>query len=130
MMQKRRGIVVVAVVVLMLILDLIVVGIVISGARGHDVTVRRMDTIRAFYAAEAGANMSIRELREENDDDGDGVIGTVSFETPTYIPGDDPTFGPAKAYVSIDIAGSQTTLTSEGRSGDARRHVEAVLDTS
>ncbi len=129
-MQKRRGIAVVAVIVLMLILDLIVVGIVISGARGHDLTVRRMDTIRAFYAAEAGANMSIRELREENDDDGDGVTGTVSFETPTYDPANDPTFGPAKVHVSTATAGSQTTLTSEGRSGEALRRVEAVLDTS
>lgn len=128
-MQKRRGIVVVAMVVLMLILELIVVGMVISGARGHDLTVRRMDTIRAFYAAEAGANMSIRELREENNDDGDTAIGAVSFEA-TYDPDNDPTFGPAKVYVSIDIVGSQTTLTSEGRAGEARRRVEAVLDTS
>ncbi len=128
-MQKRRGIVVVAVVVLMLILDLIVVGIVISGARGHDLTVRRMDTIRAFYAAEAGANMSIRELRVEDNEDGDTAEGAISFEA-AYDPNNDPTFGPAKVYVSIDVVGSQTTLTSEGRSGEALRRVEAVLDTS
>ncbi len=128
-MQKRRGIVVVAMVVLMLILELIVVGMVISGARGHDLTVRRMDTIRAFYAAEAGANMSIRELREESNEDGDTATGAVSYEA-VYDPDNDPTFGPAKAYVKIEIAGSITTLTSEGRAGDARRHVEAVLDTS
>ena len=128
-MQKRRGIAVVAVVVLMLILDLIVVGMVISGARGHDLTVRRMDTIRAFYAAEAGANMSIRELREEVNEDGDTAEGAISFEA-AYDPNNDPTFGPAKVYVSIDVVGSQTTLTSEGRSGEALRRVEAVLDTS
>ncbi len=129
-MQKRRGIAVVAVIVLMLILDLIVVGMVISGARGHDLTVRRMDTIRAFYAAEAGANMSIRELRVENDDDNDtggATDGTISNDG---TPANDPTFGPAKVYVKIEIAGSITTLTSEGRSGEAIRRVEAVLDSS
>ncbi len=128
-MQKRRGIAVVAMIVAMLILELIVVGIVISGARGHDLTVRRMDTIRAFYAAEAGANMSIRELRVELNEDGDTARGAVSFEA-AYDPNNDPTFGPAKVYVSIDVVGTETTLTSEGRSGEALRRVEAVLDTS
>ena len=84
----------------------------------------------AFYAAEAGANMSIRELREEVNEDSDAATGAVSYDTPTYLPANDPTFGPAKVYVKIEVVGSQTTLTSEGRSGEALRRVEAVLDTS
>ena len=36
----------------------------IGGGRDHDLTVKRMDTLRAFYAAEAGMNIAIRELME------------------------------------------------------------------
>ena len=34
--------------------------------------------MQAFYAAEAGMNMAIREMMVGRDEDGDGVIGAVS----------------------------------------------------
>ena len=122
---RRRGAAAIATVVLLLILDLIIIRIVIGGARDHDLTVRRAETIQAFYAAEAGMNMAVREMMTSTDEDGDGAIGTISDDA---TPANDPTFGQAQALVIVTVAGPPTTLRSKGRSGDARREVEAVLE--
>ena len=123
----------VAMIVLMIVVDLIIVGMVISQARDHDLTVRRLQTIESFYAAEAGVNMSIRELMipldEDGDDDGSWPfgIGTISDDT---NPATDPALGNAQFVVTAEantpVAG-RTTITSEGRSGEARRRMQAVL---
>ena len=129
----RRGMIAVAMIVLMIIVDLIIVGMVISQARDHDLTVRRLQTIESFYAAEAGVNMSMRELSIPADEDGDNDgswplgIGTISDDT---NPATDPTLGNAQFVVTAEPdtpVGGQTTITSEGRSGDARRRIQAVL---
>lgn len=119
--------VVVTTVVLMVIIGLIIVGIVVNQAREHDLTIRRMQTIESVYAAEAGMNMSIREFMIPADEDGDGVIGTISDDG---IDATDPTLGNARFVVTAAAdtpAVGQTTLTSEGRSGEALRRIQAVL---
>ena len=126
--RHRKAAVAVAIIVILVIINLAVVGIVISGSRDHDLTVKRLETIGAFYAAEAGMNMAIREVREEIDEDLDGLIGTVSNDSDD---GTDPTFGNAAVVVTaaIDVpAAGQATLTSQGRSGDARRQMQGVVD--
>ena len=120
----RRAIIAVAMIIILLLIDLIIVGMVVSQARDHDLTVRRQQTVEAFYAAEAGVNMSIRELMVPGDEDGDGFTGSISDENPTYDPDNDPTLGNASFYVS---ATGNTILTSEGRSGEARRTMTAEL---
>ncbi len=120
-------------IVLMMIVNLIIIGMVVTQARDHDLTVRRLQTIESLYAAEAGMNMSIRELMVPADEDGDDDgswpfgIGTISDDT---NPATDPTLGNAQFVVTAEadtpVAG-RTTLTSEGRSGDARRRMQAVL---
>ncbi len=120
-------------ILLMMIIDLIIIGMVVTQSRDHDPTVRRLQTIEALYAAEAGVNMSIRELSipadEDGDDDGSWPfgIGTISDDT---NPATDPTLGNAQFVVTAEantpVVG-QTTITSEGRSGDARRRMQAVL---
>ena len=123
----RRALVIVVMVVLMLIVDLLIISIVVSQARDHDLTVRRMQSVESLYAAEAGMNMSIRELMIPADEDGDTGIGSISDDSDD---GTDPTLGNA-AFVVTAAADTpvvgQTTLTSEGRSGDARRRMQAVL---
>ncbi len=123
----------VAMIVLMIIVDLIIVGMVISQARDHDLTVRRLQTIESLYAAEAGMNMSIRELMVPADEDGDDDgswpfgIGTISDDSNDAT---DPALGNARFVVTAEAdtpAVGQTTLTSEGRSGEARRRMQAVL---
>jgi hypothetical protein len=124
----RRAVAAVAMVVILLIVDLIIVSIVVGLSRDHDLTVRRMQTIEAMYAAEAGVNMSIRELMNDADEDGDGTTGTISDDSDD---GTDPTLGNARFVVTAaadtPVAG-QTTLTSEGRSGEARRKIEGILE--
>ncbi|MFO0376143.1 MAG: hypothetical protein ACK51N_03750, partial [bacterium] len=58
----RRGAVLVAVIVALVVLSLISVGLVTSGARDHDLMARRVEAMRAFYVMEAGLNMAVREL--------------------------------------------------------------------
>ncbi|MHC4216879.1 MAG: hypothetical protein ACYSU7_00330 [Planctomycetota bacterium] len=124
----RRAVAAVAMVVILLVLDLIIVGIVIGLSRDHDLTIRRMQTLEALYAAEAGVNMSIRELMNDADEDGDGATGTISDDSNDA---NDPTLGNAQFVVTAaadtPVAG-QTTLTSEGRSGEARRKIEGVME--
>ncbi len=123
--RHRRATIAISMVIALVVVNLIIVGIVIGGARDHDLTIKRVETIQSFYAAEGGMNMAIRELMTNSDEDGDGAIGTISDDA---TPANDPTFGQAQVLVTASVAGPQTTLRSKGRSGDARREVEAVLE--
>ena len=72
-------------------------------------------------------NMSIRELMVPADEDSDGGIGSNSDDSDD---GTDPAIGNARFVVTAAAntpAVGQTTLTSEGRSGEARRRLQAVL---
>ena len=113
------------IIVLLLVVELIIVGMVLGGARDQSLTMRRCETIRAFYAAEAGMNMAIRELMENSDEDGDGGIGTISDDDD---PSNDPEMEGASVYVQAVPGAGQTTLESRGVSGEARRLLEAVLE--
>lgn len=118
----------VAMIALLMVIDLIIVAMVIGGGRDHELTVHRTQTIEAFYAAEAGMNMSIRELMEDADEDTDGTIGTISDDG---TPANDPGFGAARFFVTVSAdwpAVGLKTLTSEGRSGNSRREASGVLE--
>lgn len=123
--NNRRGTAAVSMIIVLMLVDLIIVGMVIGGARDHDLTVRRIETIQSFYAAEAGMNMAIREMMNNADEDGDGGIGTISDDA---IDANDPTFGQAQVLVTFIVVGPPTTLRSKGRAGNARREVETVLE--
>jgi Tfp pilus assembly protein PilX len=124
--DARRGVSILTVVALLLVLNLMIVGLVTGTGRDHDLTSRRMETVRAFYAMEAGVNMAMRELMESSDEDGDGMAGTISDDTDD---GTDPSLsGGARVVVTLSTSGAETTLSSEGRAGEARRHAEAVLE--
>ena len=112
-----------ATIVVLLIVDLIILALVIGGARDHDLTVRRMQTVEAFYAGEAGINMAIREKMENANEDGDLAIGTISSEGP-QDPDNDPTLGNARFFVTVS---GGDTYTCEGRAGEARRTMQVVI---
>ena len=76
--SPRRGAAAVITVIILLLIDLMILSIVIGSARDQDVSVRRLETVQAFYAAESGMNMALRELMENDDEDGDGAIGSIS----------------------------------------------------
>ena len=67
--------------------------------------------------------MAIREMMNSADEDLDGGTGTISDDG---NPSNDPSLGPAQFFVTSTTSGSQTTLTSEGRSGNARRAMESI----
>ena len=118
-----RGSALVTVLIIVMLLGFTVVGVVGVGARDQDLTVRRLDTARAFYAAEAGMNMAIRELMLDSDEDGDGGIGTVSDDND---PATDPSFGSASVSVSLVVTAGQSMLVSNGVSGQSRRQIETI----
>jgi hypothetical protein len=123
----HRGIAAVAVIVVLVIVDLIVVGVVLSEARGHEVTVQRLETVRAYYAAEAGMHMAMRELMLQENHDDDCAIGTISNDG---IDANDPALGAASFMVTAIPSGSQYAIRSYGRSGDARREMSALVGVS
>ena len=126
--RVRRGIALIATVVVLLTLNLLILSFVLNGARDHDLTVRRLETVEAAYAAEAGINMSIREMIGSTDDDGDGTVGSISDGSDS---GTDPAIRNARFVVtmSVDVpVVGQTTVTSAGRSGQAFRTMTAILE--
>ncbi len=112
-------------VVMLLLINIIILSIVLGGSRDHLLTQRRVETVQAFYAAEGGMNMAIRELLENSDEDGDGTIGSVSDDGND---GNNPDLGSASLRVTLEADSGQTTLTSQGESGDTHRAVKAVLE--
>jgi Tfp pilus assembly protein PilX len=122
--RPRRGIAAVAVIVILVIVDLVVVGVVLSESRGHDVTVQRLETVRAYYAAEAGMHMALRELMLQDNLDDDCAVGTISNDG---IDANDPALGTASFMVTAAPSGSQYIVRSHGRSGDARREMSALV---
>ncbi len=125
---RRTGTIIVVFVVMLVVVDLFIVSMVANVSRDHDTTIHRSFTVEAFYAAEAGVNMAIRELMEDDDEDGDGTIGSISDDTNDA---NDPTLGSARFLVTstpdTPLPG-QRTLTSQGRSGETRREMTSVIE--
>jgi hypothetical protein len=107
-------------VVLLVLVGLIVVGMAVAGRSQQDLSVKRLGTVRAFYAAEAGMNMAIREVVLGVDEDGDGTVGGIA---PKAI----AQFGGASVAVAATSAGSTTTLVSVGTTTDTRRRIATQL---
>ncbi|MBT8485922.1 MAG: hypothetical protein HKO59_14930 [Phycisphaerales bacterium] len=120
----RRGLAAVVMLIVLLAVQLLVIGMVLGGSRDQDLTLRRLETVQSFYAAEAGMNMAMRELQEYADEDADGVIGTISDDA---TDANDPAIGGAQVVVTQTTSNEYTTLTSTGRDGPARREIESTL---
>jgi hypothetical protein len=120
----RRGAVGIAVIALLVIIQLIIVATVVAGARDQDMTVQRLDAVRAFYACESGSNMAVREWYRSLDEDGDGTIGTISNDGNAA---NDPALGPARwSSVLAGVPGG-TSATCTGRSALCRTKATVVM---
>jgi hypothetical protein len=124
---QRRAATVVAVIVILVIIDLVIVGLVLSGSRGDVLAVRRAETVKAFYAAEAGMNMAMREVMLDQEQDGDCKVGCISHDGDD---GNDPGFGNAAWVVTASTSGAVTTIRSYGRAGSTRRQMLAAVNTA
>lgn len=124
--SRRRGSVSVPLIVILASLQIVIAAMALSGGREGDITARRIETARAFYAAEAGANMAIREVMLNADQDADGVIGGVSDDSND---GTDPSLGTSRILAESVSAGGTTTITVTGRAGQAARRITLSVET-
>ena len=110
--EQRRGIVLIVIVVVMAILALVVAGAVRPVRDEAELARLRVETVRAYYAAESGgvilmnALMGNVELPEEGDSLSLG-LQTLEF---VQLPDEDP------------------VAVVEGRSGDATRRIELTTE--
>lgn len=121
--RRSRGTVLVAAIAALVILQLLVVAVSFAGARDQDLTVRRLEAARSYYAAEAAANMAIREIARNTDEDADGGIGTVftSAASPATTIG----MGGATAVATTTTTNGITTIFADSAAGVATRTVSA-----
>lgn len=122
--SRERGAAAIAVLLALVLLEVMLVAAVVAGSRHQDSTVSRVQSARAFYAAEAGLNMAIRELMLNADEDADGVVGSISDDGNDA---NDPVVSGASFTVSVATVGSVITLTSVGRSDGISRELTAML---
>ena len=123
---QRRGAVALAMVLALVLLELAIVAMVVAGARRHDLVGARVNSMRSFYAAEAGINMGVRELMNQMDEDGDGTIGAVSDDGNSL---NNPGSGQATSFVvSKNVNGSQTILRSVATANSTVRFIEVVIE--
>jgi len=123
---RERGAIAVAMALALVLLQLAVVAFVVSGGHAQNLTVYRIESARAFYAAEAGINMGVREMMNAQDEDGDGTIGSISND------GDganNPVVGQGTSLlVAKSVNGSTTTLQATAVAGDTARTIEVDVE--
>lgn len=100
---RERATAGVAMIGALVVLQVCVAAAAVMGARDQEVAALRLDAARAFYAAEAAANLSIREILGSTDADGDGNVGGVAARTL-----------PSGAELSASTSGSPATVTARG----------------
>ena len=124
--RARGGSAAVAVLVLLVVLQLVVLGVAWGGARDQGASVDRVDAARAYYATEGVANMAMREVFNNADEDGDGGVGTISNDS---VPGTDPAVSLGQASCASSVSGGTTTYTVNGRSGGAIKRIQFAAST-
>lgn len=123
-LAKQRATVLIAVVIALVVLQLAVVGTTLMGARQQTLTVNSLDGVRAYYAAEAGLAMAMREVAYGVDYDADGTVGSISADSNDSA---DPTIGSARVVVTKSVSGYDQTYTSTGRKGAALSKLQMVV---
>ncbi|MBC7771286.1 MAG: hypothetical protein H7210_02205 [Pyrinomonadaceae bacterium] len=121
----RRGAVAVAMVMALVLLQLTIVATLVGGARHQDLSRARVESARAFYAAEAGINMSARELTLGIDEDRDGAIGSISSDSNNS---NNPSVGQSTSLVVFRFAvGPVTTIRSVATAGTTARTIQTII---
>lgn len=111
--DARRGMAIVAVVVMIAIIHITVMGAVTRGGAEADILALRIETVRAFFAADSGVIIWLRE--------------DAAGSTPDS--GESVSIGSQKVlWVDSPEAGETGTLVVEGQSGRARRRLSVELE--
>lgn len=74
----RRGSAVIAVILVLVVVQFAIIGVVLASSRDQDASLNRLSAAQSLYAAEGVANMALREIGMNADEDGDGGIGSIS----------------------------------------------------
>ncbi len=122
----RGGTVLVGIVVAVMVVAAGIVVVAIAGRREQDSMIRRFEAMRAFYAQEAAVQIAVREVLRQQDDDGDGVIGTVAGG----VISSGITIGASKGATGLTVSGGDTTLEAQGANGIATRTSAVTLTTA
>jgi hypothetical protein len=85
-----------------------------------------MESMRAAYAEEAAAQIAVRELVTQQDDDGDGIIGEVA----AGVLASGITIGSSKASASADASGTVWTVQPQGSNGVATKGCSLALSVT
>ena len=93
---RRRGIAILSFVVAMLVIGTFALWLFQLTASTATSSLGHYFSTGAFYAAESGLEMAIREINQGNDFDSDGTIGTISDNG---NPADDPALISGAAFV-------------------------------
>lgn len=125
MNSSGRGSIGIAMIAALVLVEVVIVVAVLGGGLQHDLTIQRIDTNRAFYAAEAGAAMATREVWLNTDVDGDGAIGSISDDSD---PDNNPVVGEATVVVTRTDEVGEVLLVATGRTVRSRRRVEMRLE--
>lgn len=113
-------------VVALAVLSLVIIGITLSSGRGADGARLGLEGLQAQYTVEGGANMAIREIYVNADEDGDGVIGTISNDGNAA---NNPAIGVGKVSVTKSTSGATITLTALSTTTTTSRQVQVALTT-
>lgn len=120
-----RGSAIVAILVALAMLQILVAAIVFSGTRSDTLSTLRLDAARSLYAAEAGANLAIREVVLNSDADADGGIGSISNDANAT---NDPAISGARVSVSASTSGEATTAIVTSTAGECARRITLTIE--
>jgi Tfp pilus assembly protein PilX/cell wall assembly regulator SMI1 len=125
--NARRGAAGLGAIITLVVLQLVIVCVVVAGARDQNMTVQRLDSTRAMYAAEGVSQMAVREMIMVADEDNDGGIGSISDDGQAA---NDPSLAGGTATAALSTSGTDTIVTVSGRAGQARRSLSLTANVS
>jgi len=124
--RARRGVVAVGMVLAMVFLMLVVTSVVVCDARDSDSARNREQADRAFFAADAGIQMAIREIMDEADEDGDGGVGTIANDS---LLGANPVFNGAPVVVARQVNNGYVSISAFGWLSDCIKKITLDIRT-
>ncbi len=110
----RRGAGIAVIVVMLAILNIAVLGSVAASGDESHVGAMRLETIRAFYAAESGAVITVRLTMQGLELPGPGDTLEVSYAS--------------VEFEQVPATGQAGDIVIIGRSGTAQRRVRVTVD--
>jgi hypothetical protein len=112
--KMRRGIAVAALIITLALVNLVVLGILSTGANESETALSRLEGARALYACESGARVVIRSIQ----DGGSLPVAGTSLSLGTA----------SVRYVSAPATGAAGDVIVEGSSGNAVRRTVITVD--